>query len=140
MELTPEGVRKIQIRALKNPSISEIINEYYIGKEELRKYERIYGKERKRNQIVEGVNIESFDFSMQKAKLNSQNKYKKHSKEQKVENNSEDYLTEISKLLSELNGLDKMIIQISSEIKSEKDKKRRKKELEAEIKKDERYK
>ena len=140
MNLTPEGVRKIQIRALENPSISEIIKEYYIGIEELSKYEGIYGEERKRNQIVEGVNIESFDFSMQKAKLNSQNKYKKHSKEQKVENNSEDYLTEISKLLSELNELDKMLIQTSSEIKNEKDKKRRKKELEAEIKKDERYK
>lgn len=140
MNISSEAVRLIQNRALKRPYIYKRLKEYYIGKEELRKYERIYGKERKRNQIVEGVNIESFDFSMQKAKLNSQNKYKKHSKEQKVENNSEDYLTEISKLLSELNELDEMIIQISSEIKSEKDKKRRKKELEAEIKKDERYK
>lgn len=186
--------------------------------EEWSKYDGIYDEVRDKNEIVDGIKIESVDFTKKKTELNSQAQ-EKHLKEEKndeifkednidstkeeielkedeylyeereqledenittieeeiqeledtekvekddkykvegsieedeteqykqslgqisslVDNSeNESYLDEISALLSELNELDEMLKQTSTEIKKEKDKKQKNKELRAKMKK-----
>lgn len=145
-----------------------------IDSEEWNKYNGRYDEIRKKSKIVDGINVESFDFSKKKNELNSQvqqkqleeevdvtdNEYFYEEREQLEEDNittieeteqykhsleevrnlegkskSESYLDEISQLLTELNELDIMLKQTSIEIKGEKSKKQKNKELKAKMKK-----
>ena len=221
--VTQERIRQIEAKALRRlryPSRAKRLRDYTedIDNEEWATYAGVYDEIRKKNEIVDGIKVESIDFSKKKNEPNSQVKPKqlkeeivdeileeeniesikkeidvienedfyeereqleehnittieeqiqefedsekkllkedkqelegrieeeteqyKHSLE-KVRNleeksKSESYLDEISQLLTELNELDIMLKQTSIEIKGEKSKKQRNKELKAKIKK-----
>ena len=176
---TRERIRQIEARALRKlrqPSKARMLKDFMEGidSEEWNKYNGRYDEIRKKSKIVDGINVESFDFSKKKNELNSQvqqkqleeevdvtdNEYFYEEREQLEEDNittieeteqykhsleevrnlegkskSESYLDEISQLLTELNELDIMLKQTSIEIKGEKSKKQKNKELKAKMKK-----
>ena len=221
-----ERIRQIEakaLRKLRHPSRARRLKDYIedIGNEEWATYTGVYDEIRKKNEIVDGIKVESFDFSKKKNEPNSQVQQKqlkeeivdevleeeniesikkeidvienedfyeereqleednittieeqiqefedtekigekllkedkqevegrieeeteqyKHSLEEvknlEEKSKSESYLDEISQLLTELNELDIMLKQTSIEIKGEKSKKQKNKELKAKMKK-----
>ena len=150
---TRERILQLEAKALRKMRQPRGTMDFY---EEWNIYSSLLETKKDNSQIVDGINIESFDFSSNSTEIDKKEKAEQlnneeieeseqtkgedieqyeesSSKTKEVENKSKKYLDKVSTLLSELDELDYMLKQTSVKIKNERIKKQKNKELQAKM-------